>query len=301
MEHDALSKSLFALPRVEADLLRIIARGWVHLLDLDSLERISAEHPAADQTQRVGDLAWRVRFREGRLADGTRPWMLQPTELQSSLDPRMAERQLEYTRRHLGAMRSAGVLSREGEEPRLLPVVVYDGPRRWRPRLGPPGAPILLQPGGYIVLDAGAGELEDWPADNRVSSWARLLRCGGADELLWRLVEGLWAFPEAADDGFREALHAWAQALCERMMPGAGRFPPRSELEKWQGESEMTTLLEANLESWIAGLITQGRTEGRSEGVAQGRAEERERLRKLAQQLDPKTAAQVSNLLDQGD
>ena len=143
--------------------------------------------------------------------------------------------------------------------------------------------------------------MEDWPTDNRVSSWARLLRCGGADELLWRLVEGLWAFPEAADDGFREALHAWAQALCERMMPGAGRLPPRSELEKWQGESEMTTLLEANLESWIAGLITQGRTEGRSEGVAQGRAEERERLRKLAQQLDPKTAAQVSKLLDKGD
>ena len=104
-------------------------------------------------------------------------------------------------------------------------------------------------------------------------------------------------FPEAADDGFREALHAWAQALCERMMPGAGRLPPRAELEKWQGESEITTLLEANLESWKAGLIAQGR----SEGVVQGRTEERERLRRLAQQLDPKSAAQVSKLLDHGD
>ena len=195
MDHDALSKSLFALPPVEADLLRIVARGWVHLLDLDSLERISAEHPAADQTQRVGDLAWRVRFREGRLADGTRPWLLQPTELQSSLDPRMAERQLEYARRHIGALRREGVLSREGEEPRLLPVVVYDGPRRWRPGLGPPGAPIFLQPGGYVVLlDAGAGELEDWPADNRVSSsWrgccapvGRMSCCGALLRAFWR-------------------------------------------------------------------------------------------------------------------
>ena len=59
MDHDALSKSLFALPPVEADLLRIVARGWVHLLDLGTLERVSAEHPSADLTQRVGDLAWR--------------------------------------------------------------------------------------------------------------------------------------------------------------------------------------------------------------------------------------------------
>ena len=67
MDHDALSKSLFALPQVEADLLRIVAAGWVHLLDLGTLERLSAEHPSADLTLRAGDLAWRVRFRVGRL------------------------------------------------------------------------------------------------------------------------------------------------------------------------------------------------------------------------------------------
>ena len=32
MNHDAPSKALFALPSVEADLLRIVAAGWVHLL-----------------------------------------------------------------------------------------------------------------------------------------------------------------------------------------------------------------------------------------------------------------------------
>ena len=68
MDHDALSKSLFALPQVEADVLRIVAAGWVHLLELDTLERLSAEHPSADLTLRAGDLAWRVRFREGCLA-----------------------------------------------------------------------------------------------------------------------------------------------------------------------------------------------------------------------------------------
>ena len=62
MDHDALNKLIFALPQVGADLLRIVARDWVHLLDLESLERISAEHPSTSLTQRVGDLAWRVRL-----------------------------------------------------------------------------------------------------------------------------------------------------------------------------------------------------------------------------------------------
>ena len=151
MDHDALSKSLFALPQVEADVLRIVAAGWVHLLELDTLERLSAEHPSADLTLRAGDLAWRVRFRVGRLADGKRPWLLSPTELQSTHDSSMAERQFEYTGRHIRALRREGVVAREGEEPRVLPVVVYSGSGRW-PRCpalaeAPPG---FLQPGGYV-------------------------------------------------------------------------------------------------------------------------------------------------------
>ena len=189
----------------------------------------------------------------------------------------------------------------------MLPVVVYSGSGRWprRPALAeaPPG---FLQPGGYVLLDAAAGSLEDWPQPNRVSSWVRLLRSRGLDELLRRLVEGLWAFPEAADESFREALHAWAQALWRRMVPDAGELPPRSELEIRRGELEMTTLLEANISKWKAGLvregIAQGRTEGiaqgmergRTEGIAQGAERERERLRELARQLDPETAAKVA-------
>ena len=300
MEHDALSKTLFALPQVEADLLRIVAAGWVHLLDLDTLERLSAEHPSADLTLRAGDLAWRVRFREGQLADGKRPWLLLPTELQSTRDAEMPERVLEYARRHFRALRREGVVLREGEPPRILPVVVYDGERRWRRGGGSPatlGALGPLEPGGYAVLDAGAGPLEDWPYGNRVSSWARLLRAPDSKELLRRLVEGLWAFPEAADESFRDALHAWAQALWQRMMPDAGELPPRSELEIKRGELEMTTLLEANISKWKAGLVR----EGVAQGLERGRSQERERLRELARQLDPETAAKVAKLLDQGE
>ena len=170
----------------------------------------------------------------------------------------MGERLHEYVRRHLRALRREGVLSREGEEPRVLPVVLYDGERRWRRGGGWPGSLGMLgplEPGGYAVLDAGAGELEDWPKGNRVTMWVPLLRSRDSDELLRRLVEGLWAFPGASDGDFRDALYAWAQALWRRMMPGAGGLPPRSELEKRQEAQAMTTLIEANLNKWKAGLV----------------------------------------------
>ena len=282
MDHDALSKALFTLPAVEADLLRIVVRGWVHLLDLGKLERLSAEHPSADRTQRIGDIAWRVPFREGQLLDETRPWLLSPTECQSTHDAAMAERQAEYVGRHLRALRLEGALRREGDEPRVLPVVVYDGERRWRRGTYPPAVPDLPAPGGYVVLDAGAGALEDWPRGNRVSSWARLLRSEGPDELLGCLVEGLWEFPDESDEGFREALHGWAQALWEPMVPGSGGLPPRTELERNQGAEEMTTLLEANLNRWKAGVLQQGIAQGMERGEVRARADQRAQLGRLA-------------------
>ena len=305
MDHDALSKFLFALPNVEADALRIVARRWVHLLDLSTLERLSAEHPAADLTQRIGDLTWRVRFRVGQLADGSRPWLLLPTELQSTHDSSMSERQLEYAGRHLRALRREGVVAREGEEPRVLPVVVYSGSGRWPRRPALAGAPPgFLQPGGYALLDAGAGELEDWPDGNRVTSWARLLRAEDPGGLRSALRAGLEAFPGPGDAEYRNSLRAWALALLRARMPDGGDVP-LPEIDDEQGESEMTTLLEANFERWEASVmergIVQGRTEGIAQGVEQGRSEERERLRRLARELDPETAAKVAGLLDQGD
>ena len=148
----------------------------------------------------------------------------------------------------------------------------------WPRAAAPSGVPLLLQPGGYAVLDAGAGELEDWPYGNRVSAWVRLLRSEGTEELRVRLVEGLQEFPGPLDEGFREALYAWAPALWERSMPRAVALPPLSELETSQGAEEMTSLIEANFDKWEAGLVQRGM----EQGIAQGKTEARAQLRRLA-------------------
>ncbi|MCY3793525.1 MAG: Rpn family recombination-promoting nuclease/putative transposase [Gammaproteobacteria bacterium] len=312
MEHDALSKLFFALPPVQADVLRIVAGDWVHVLDLDSLERVSAEHAAPDLIQRTGDLAWRVRFRKGALAEGEPPWLLVPMEFQSSVDLEMGARVREYVERHLGALRREGAWSWEGEEPLVLPVVVHDGQTRWRRGDGllhglPEAAARALapmQPGRYELLDASAGALEDWPADNRVTAWVRLLRSTAASELRAALGAGLSAFPEPGDVGFREVLRLWSLALLRANKAWSGE--ELAEIEDSQGENEMASLVEVNgrkiQQEWFEEGRMEGVAQGMERGLQRGRSEERVRLRrKLARELDPETAARVSKLLDPGE
>ncbi|MYK37196.1 MAG: hypothetical protein F4036_05505 [Gammaproteobacteria bacterium] len=151
-----------------------------------------------------------------------------------------------------------------------------------------------LQPGGWALLDAAAGALEDWPDGNRVTAWVRLLRAGTAAALDAALGEGLAEFPDPGDAEVRKALRLWALALLRaRAWDGDGL----AAFEDEQGEIEMTTLLEANGRKIRADIFEQGVAQGMERGMER----ERERLRELARQLDPETAAKVAELLDQGE
>ena len=148
---------------------------------------------------------------------------------------------------------------------------------------------------------AHAGQLEDWPRGNRVSSWVRLLRARSPEELLGRLVDAIREFPEAPDQAFREALHTWAQALLTRMAPDAHALPPLLELENGQGERDMTTLLEANLSKWRAGVVQEGIAQGIERGEARVRADQRAQLRRQAGRKFGGGAAERLSALIEGE
>ena len=90
--HDEHYKRLFAFPRMVEDLLRgFVAGDWIDDFDFSTLQKLSAEYVSDERRTRHGDTVWRVRHRNAWLH------VLVLLEFQSTDDPDMALRILEYT------------------------------------------------------------------------------------------------------------------------------------------------------------------------------------------------------------
>ncbi len=279
--HDPAYKLLFSRPRMVRHLLDgFAARGWSDALDFDTLTPLPASFVGEDLRQRHGDLVWRVRFRgEAWL------YLVLLLEFQATVDPAMAVRMLDYTAMILRRAVADGVLSEHGALPHVLPVVLYNGPRRWTAPVevadmfaaaGDTPAPHLPSQ-SYYVLDVRAPGA-DLPADNLVSALVGLERArdaSGLDAALRALGELVRA---AGDEHLRRAFGAWLRArlgASGRLPAGAGDSLARLE--------ETQTMLEETLGEWTrewlergrAQGIEQGRDEGRAQGIAQGRDEGR--------------------------
>ena len=301
MNHDAAHKYLYMLAPVVADLLRLVVPEWVDDLDLATLEDVSAEHLDEDHRKRLGDMVWKVRFRDGQLADGQRPYVLVLVEFQSTVDHDMAERVREYTGMLLDRLIRNDAVAREGGLPRVLAVVVYNGSERWT-AIGEEShlAPVPsvraerdlapLQPQLYRRIDETSGSEHDWPERNLVAATIRLQGSATAGDLLPRLLAEAQRFAGEEWRAFRQALHAWAKALWADKMGAEAAFPSFEELEQ-KKETEMTTMLHARWERHDARVraegVEQGLAQGRQQGVARGREQglEQGREQGLAQGL----------------
>ena len=262
-----------------ADLLDGFVPGqWNRWLDFSTLAKVSPEHVSDTLARRLGDLLWRVRFRDDapQAVTGGAGELLVMIEFQSSVDAGMGARLLvnigmmhqELIRR--GALRAGGRL------PPVLPIVLYNGESRWgaaaevRETIAPVGGVLDgVQPRlRYLMVDAGAMEVEDAVLENRVWALVGLENSRTVAELVRGLGAVFERFGGSEASGFRAGLYEWARhsPLVRR---SAVELPPRRELEG----GEMATLLEARAREWER----QWYREGRAEGIEQGRAEGVER------------------------
>lgn len=292
MNHDAAHKYIYMLAAVVADLLRLVVPEWADDLDLTSVEDVSAEYLDEDHRKRLGDMVWKVRFRDGQLADGQKPYILVLVEFQATVNRDMAKRIREYTGMLLDRLVRNGVVAREGGLPRVLAVVVYNGSERWtaigeEDHLAPvPSARAerdlaLLQPQLYRRIDENSRSEHDWPEHNLVAATVRLQGGASPDELLPRLLDEANRFGGPGRRAFRQALHAWAKALWADEMGAEAPFPSFEELEQ-EKETEMTTMLHARWERHYAKLRAEGREQGLAQALEEGLADGRTRLRRQA-------------------
>ena len=193
-----------------------------------------------------------------------------------------------------GALREGGRLAP------VLPIVLYNGERRWRAAVevgetvGAVGGGWLArcQPSQrYVLVDAGALGAEDLPAGNRVSALIELENAPSGEALLGGLREVFGRFGGPEERGLREALYAWA-----RHSPLTGRGEGLPSLGELEGGGGMATLHEARAREWEARWFERGR----AQGIEQGRAEGRRALlcRQAARKFDAGTAERLSVVLD---
>ena len=296
MRSDGPWKLTFHLAEAVADLLLAVAPKLTGALDLGALRNISPSLAAAGVggvEQRFGDMTWLAPFKTGRLRNGRRPYLLVPIEFQSTVDPNMNKRMWNYVRMQHERLAAQGAVEREGGLPWSLPVVIYNGERRWTA----PGAASRLAPlpsrrvclalapypsGCYELVSLEAllaehGETLGLPERNRAAAAMRLQLATTPRQALRRLTAERALFPGSGNMAMRQVLHVWAEALLERI--GGGELLP--SFEELEGGTDMATLAEARLGKWLeefeAKHVARGVRKGMARGMERGMARGMER------------------------
>ena len=273
--HDERYKQLFAYPQMVEDLLRgFVAGDWIDTLDFATLQKLSAEYVSDDRRTRHGDTVWRVRH------SGDWLHVLVLLEFQSTDDPDMALRILEYTALLYRELARNDALGPGRRRPPVLPVVLYNGATPWRAArdvgeliapVGPPLAPY--QPSQrYVVLDERHVRDHDVPEGNLMAAVVALEQSGSAEDLK-RVVEALQRRPWAPGERELQRLFTgWIRRLARRLAPNATTLPPAVTLE------DLKMTLEERVSEWPKQWRQEGLEQGREEGLEQQRA----LLRRLA-------------------
>ncbi|WP_069383088.1 Rpn family recombination-promoting nuclease/putative transposase [Halomonas caseinilytica] len=279
-QHDLSYKLLFSEPRVVRDLLTgFVKEEWIDRLDLDSLEKVSSTFVTDDLRDREGDVIWRVRFGD----EWVYVYLL--IEFQSTVDPFMALRIMTYVGLLYQELVKQKKLTQDGKLPPVLPIVLYNGEKRWNAALN---VAELVQPvpGGlehyrpdlpYLLLDEGAiVTSEQWSEETRnvVSAIFRLEHHRDqqdAIDLIGLLVQWLQA-PEQTQ--LRRHFVLWIRRV---LLPS---WVPESEEAEWQSLNDLNEVHNMLAErakkwpeQWKQEGLEEGRREGRQEGVVETRLE----------------------------
>lgn len=301
-KHDGSYKRIFAHKRTVRDLLRGFAGALSIRFDLSTLERLPASFVTDHLGQRHADMLWRVRSTDGKWV-----YLLVLLEFQSTVDQRMALRMLDYTVRVLQGL-DRDDLDPAGKYPPVLPVVIYNGARRWNAAtlmrdLFAPAANELrgyLPQHQYLLIDLGALDSARLPPANVVSLIAMLEQArshGQLQELGASLAEWLRRIGETE---LLDSFGLWIRGvLSERAGPSGNP----SELWNANEEESMSTLAE-KVRKWGDELNQQWLEKGIEQGIERGRREGIEREKALVRRLAVRrfgaaTASKIIPLLDQ--
>lgn len=310
MNHDNGYKLLFSFPEMVRDLLTgFVHEEWVDQLDFSTLEKVSCSYVSDDLRDREDDVVWRVRWGDGWL------YVYLLIEFQSKVERHMAVRVMTYLGLLYQDLIRQKAFTPTDRLPPVLPLVLYNGDRRWRaaddvaeliePVPGGledyrPSLRYLLLDEGAIIKDKQAG-IKDKQAGaaasrNLVAALFHLEHSRDEDSLLdvlGTLVEWLKT-PEQTQ--LRRAFSVWIRRV---LLPGRLPKLALAELEPMNELQEVHAVLAERVKEWHKRWEREGIEKGMQQGMQQGDLAARRKVaRNLLQttKLDDTTIAQVTHL-----
>ena len=260
---DPANKLLFSHPRAVADLIRLLGDDWVDDLDLDRLEQLRTEYVSSDLRTRRADLPWWAPFKPGTgRRSGT--GVMFHIEFQSSPDPHMMDRLLEYVALLRGDLRRSGWMAAAGGRiVAHMPLVVYNGRTKWNVPLRldddewMPRELRDLQPRLAGRLVDAKNHAGDDAADGNVARAALALDAASRQGLEAALERAVAVLSAVDDPLLWESFRAWCDGTLSPRL--GGQLPTLLD-------NKETTMLAETLREWDEQKINEGRQEGMQAG-----------------------------------
>lgn len=302
-DHDTGYKQLFAHPELMRDLLRGFAPfPWAKDVEVSAFERVNASYVGNNGEHRHDDMVWRLRV------GGECTYVYLLLEFQSSCDRWMALRMQVYIGLLYQDLIKQRKFQRRNRLPPVLPIVLYNGKRRWTPSHTLAGL-RLPQPEGLAAFQP---ELKYLLIDQRRVRTA-------LDDTERNVVAALFALEQSCSrQAFIEVLTSlakWLQAgstrpLRDSLVHWLSGCLVRKEQESVFSSDEELDMGNLTLDEWTESIVREAertRMREQAEAKAAGKAEGRELGRQdalretvqrllLAQQpqaLPPRVAAQI--------
>ena len=299
--HDGSYRRLFSHARMVEDLIRrYVAPRWINRLDFSTLEMVPAHFVSENYEQRESDVVWRLRYEPS----GEWFYVYLLIEFQSLVDRFMAIRLLAYIMLlHQSLIRDKR-LTRSGKLPPVVPIVLYNGTRKWTAPLqvaelieSLPGKAAFLPRFEYLVIDEGHLPREQLePLDNPVAGVFQLEQSTGLEEIR-RIIDGLIEILD--DPELRELRRDMATWLRRAVLPAR---LPGIEVPELQNLQEAKIMLEERAATWPKQWMAEGFAKGLAKGHAKGLAKGhtsglREALTRQAEEKFGSRTASYSELI----
>jgi len=266
--HDHSYKNLFSHSKMVEDLLTgFVHFDWVSELDFTTLEKLNNSYITDDLRERTDDVVWRVKFRDQWL------YLYLLLEFQSTVDHFMAVRILTYVGLLYQDLIRTGQLPTQKQLPPVLPIVLYNGERRWRAADSlsalqqplPEGLQVFQPDLRYLLMDEGAyskAELEQ--LDNVTAALIRAELADNREELIRVLANLIVWLPMEQQRELRRAFKEWFNRI---LLP---RRMPDTEFGKVHDLTEIQTMLAERVKDWTRNWREEGFQAGIEKGIEKG-------------------------------